>query len=78
MRLIVLRSFSLHLCSNAEFVERELNAVHSEHQKNLQNDYWRTRQIVRSLYRAGHARRSFSTGDRETLKNAGANPQSVD
>ena len=60
---------------NAEFVERELNAVHSEHQKNLQNDYWRTRQVVRSLYRAGHARRSFSTGDRETLKNAGANPK---
>lgn len=55
---------------NAEFVERELNAVHSEHQKNLQNDYWRTRQIVRTMYRAGHPRRSFSTGDRETLKNA--------
>ena len=55
---------------NAEYVERELSAVHSEHQKNLQNDYWRTRQIVRSLYREGHPRRSFSTGDRETLKNA--------
>ena len=60
---------------NAEFVERELNAVHSEHQKNLQNDYWRTRQIVRTLYREGHPRRSFSTGDRETLKNAGASPK---
>ena len=55
---------------NAEYVERELSAVHSEHQKNLQNDYWRTRQIVRTLYREGHPRRSFSTGDRETLKNA--------
>ena len=55
---------------NAEYVERELAAVHSEHQKNLQNDYWRTRQIVRSLYREGHPRRSFSTGDRDTLKNA--------
>ncbi len=54
---------------NAEYVGRELSAVHAEHQKNLQNDYWRTRQIVRSLYREGHPRRSFSTGDRETLKN---------
>lgn len=54
---------------NAEYVERELNAVHSEHQKNLQNDYWRTRQITRWLYREGHPRRSFSTGDRKTLKN---------
>ena len=55
---------------NTEYVARELSAVHSEHQKNLQNDYWRTRQIVRSLYREGHPRRSFSTGDRTTLKNA--------
>lgn len=55
---------------NTEYVARELSAVHSEHQKNLQNDYWRTRQIVRSLYREGHPRRSFSTGDRDTLKNA--------
>ena len=54
---------------NAEYVGRELSAVHSEHQKNLQNDYWRTRQVVRSLYHQGHPRRSFSTGDRETLKN---------
>ncbi len=54
---------------NAEYVERELSAVHSEHQKNLQNDYWRTRQVVRSLYHPEHPRRSFSTGNRETLKN---------
>ena len=55
---------------NAEYVARELAAVHSEHQKNLQNDYWRTRQVVRTLYREGHPRRSFSTGDRQTLSNA--------
>ena len=60
---------------SSEFVERELDAVHSEHQMYLQNDFWRTHQIVRSLYRAGHARRSFLVGNRETLKNAGANPK---
>ena len=55
---------------SSEYIERELNAVNSEHQKNLQNDFWRTRQVVRSLYLVDHPRRSFSTGDRTTLKNA--------
>ena len=39
---------------NEEFVERELNAVHSEHQKNLENDAWRVMQVHRGLYAAGH------------------------
>ena len=52
---------------NPEYVERELNAVHSEHQKNLQDDYWRSRMIVRMLHKDGHPRQKFSTGDKNTL-----------
>ncbi|MEM7261320.1 MAG: insulinase family protein [Planctomycetota bacterium] len=52
-----------------EFVEREMNAVHSEHQKNLQDDYWRARMVKRSLHKDGHPRQKFSTGDLNTLKN---------
>ncbi|NRA44383.1 MAG: insulinase family protein [Oligoflexales bacterium] len=54
---------------NPEYVERELNAVHSEHQKNLQDDYWRTRMVVRMLHKDGHPRQKFSTGDKHTLGN---------
>lgn len=52
---------------NPEFVERELNAVNSEHQKNLNDDYWRTRMILRHLHKDGHPRQKFSTGDLKTL-----------
>ena len=53
----------------AEYTEREVNAVHSEHQKNLQNDYWRSRQVLRDHYEAGHPNNMFSTGDLTTLGN---------
>ncbi len=50
-----------------EFTEREMNAVNSENQKNLENDLWRQYQLQNSLYRAGHPANHFSTGSRETL-----------
>ena len=50
-----------------EYTERELNAVHSEHQKNLENDAWRTMQVQRTLYREDHPASMFSTGSLETL-----------
>lgn len=52
-----------------KYVEREMNAVNSEHQKNLQNDYWRARMVERLTHRKGHPRQKFSTGTKETLKN---------
>lgn len=52
---------------NEEYVSREMKAVHSEHQKNLQDDYWRSRMVMRSLHKDGHPRQSFSTGDLNTL-----------
>ena len=50
-----------------EFTDREMNAVNSENQKNLENDMWREYQLHNSLYRADHPANHFSTGNRETL-----------
>jgi len=52
----------------AEFTEREINAVDSEYEKNLQNDGWRGQQIFRHLTRPAHPENHFSTGNLETLK----------
>ncbi|MFT4649834.1 MAG: insulysin, partial [Glaciecola sp.] len=46
---------------------RELNAVDSEHSKNLENEYWRTRQVWRSLLNPEHPHCGFSTGNSTTL-----------
>lgn len=51
-----------------DLTAREINAVNSEHQKNLQNDFWRTRMVERALHRDGHPRQSFSTGNLSTLE----------
>ena len=53
-----------------EHIEREVNAVHNEHQKNLQSDLWRTYRISGLTSKDGHPRQRFATGDKETLKNA--------
>ena len=53
------------------YAERELNAVDSEHAKNTESDGWRTRQVLRGQYDAGHPIRGFGTGTRETLKGVG-------
>ncbi|MCB1046634.1 MAG: insulinase family protein [Calditrichaeota bacterium] len=51
-----------------QFMEREKNAVDSEHSKNLQNDYWRRRNVERITHKPGHPRTSFATGSMATLK----------
>jgi insulysin len=50
-----------------EFNEREVNAVHSEFQKNLENDGWREFALRNTAYRDGHPARGFNIGSRETL-----------
>lgn len=47
--------------------ERELNAVHSEHLKNLQSDMWRRYQLSKHLAKEDHPYHKFSTGDKTTL-----------
>jgi insulysin len=48
--------------------DREMNAVHSEHCKNLQNDYWRESQLLRSTSNPNYPYHKFGTGSLETLK----------
>ena len=55
--------------------DRELNAVHSEHSKNLQEDMWRQYQLMRTVaFHRDHPAHHFSTGNKETL---GEVPRSV-
>ena len=49
--------------------ERQLNAVCSEHSKNLQNDAWRKYQLTKHLAKPGHPYNKFSTGNKESLSN---------
>lgn len=49
------------------FTEREVNAVASEHQKNLENDFWRESQVRMAAYAPGHPARHFGTGSKQTL-----------
>ncbi len=51
--------------------ERELQAVHSEHQKNLENDSRRRSQVQRTFYREDHPAHTFGTGSLETLQDTG-------
>lgn len=48
-------------------LEREVQAVHSEHTKNLRHDHWRMFQLEKSQSREGHPYRGFGTGNVHTL-----------
>jgi len=50
-----------------EYTAREVNAVNSEHQKNIMSDTWRQHRITSQFVKAGHPARKFSTGSLETL-----------
>jgi insulysin len=47
--------------------EREVNAVHSEHEKNIPSDPWRSHQIEVGTANPNHPYSYFATGNRETL-----------
>jgi insulysin len=50
--------------------DREVNAVHSEHSKNVQEDLWRQYQLMRQIwFNPNHPSHHFSTGNKETLGN---------
>jgi len=48
-------------------VDREVKAVNSEHEKNIQNDYWRLSQLEKSTANSSHDFSKFGTGNVETL-----------
>ncbi|KAJ9600258.1 hypothetical protein L9F63_009434, partial [Diploptera punctata] len=47
--------------------EREVNAVNSEHEKNIPNDSWRLDQLEKSTAKKDHAFNKFGTGNKQTL-----------
>lgn len=50
-----------------EFTEREMNAVDSENEKNLEEDNRRIDQVQRSHFRPDHPENHFATGNSKTL-----------
>ncbi|KAA6397285.1 MAG: putative Insulin-degrading enzyme [Streblomastix strix] len=57
---------------NESCTMRELNIVHSEHQKNQRIDSWRLRQILRNFSNKDHYFHIFSTGSVQTLNPEGS------
>lgn len=49
--------------------DREVNAVNSEHERNLDDDTWRISQIEKATSDPNHDYSKFGTGNKETLKN---------
>lgn len=47
--------------------DREVNAVHSEHEKNVPNDSWRLDQLDKSTSKEDHPYSQFGTGNKLTL-----------
>jgi insulysin len=54
---------------NQNSAEKEINAVDSEHQKNIHNDSWRKYQLTKHISKVGHPYNKFSTGNKSTLAN---------
>ncbi|CAN7999339.1 unnamed protein product, partial [Ixodes pacificus] len=52
---------------NEDVSDREVNAIHSEHDKNLQNDMWRLKQLEMSTADPKHDYCKFGTGNKATL-----------
>ncbi len=50
-----------------QYSEREVNAVHSEHDKNKLRDRWRVAHAVSQVAEKGHPVTKFGTGNKETL-----------
>ena len=57
---------------------REMNAVNSEHDKNLLSDHWRKYQLLRTSSAIGHTFNRFSTGNLETLNKPGVREGLID
>lgn len=52
---------------DASCTSREVNAVHSEHEKNVMSDAWRVQMLDRATSDPGHVYAKFGTGNKETL-----------
>lgn len=53
---------------DADYIEREINAVHSEFTASLQNDSRRLQDVLSTLYRDDHPAARLAIGNRQTLE----------
>ena len=65
--LQVFSHFFIDPLFNKSSVEREINAINSEHLKNQNDDFWFTRQVIYNLSKKKSGINRFSTGTLETL-----------
>ncbi len=52
-----------------KYIDREMRAVDSEHQKNRMDDGWRRHLLIRRFLKKDHPANHFGTGNLDTLKN---------
>ncbi len=57
------------------YAAREVNAVNSEHDKNIRSDGWRGRHLRNQIVETGHPLSKFGTGNKDTL--AGDNQEAL-
>jgi len=48
-------------------VKRELNAIDSEHKKNLNSDSWRIREVIKNMFNENNPFKKFGTGNTQVL-----------
>jgi len=49
-------------------MNKEINAINSENEKNLNNDLWRQYQLIKTMSNSEYSFHKFSTGNNETLR----------
>jgi insulysin len=66
--LDIFSGFFINPLLKKDCVDREINAVNSEHSKNISDDGWSSRNIYKKLYTSTHPSKKFNTGSLATLK----------
>jgi insulysin len=65
--LLMFSRMFAHPLFDIKLMEKEINAVNSENEKNLNQDSWRQNEILKALSNEMHPYHQFSTGNKETL-----------
>ena len=65
--LKIFSRFFIDPCLSEKCVDKEMNAVNSEHIKNITSDYWRTLQLLKYEVNSDHPFSKFTTGNLQTL-----------
>ena len=57
------------------YMNKEIDAVNSEHEKNINQDNWRQMELIKSLSNPNHPFSKFSTGSTKSLR--GVDPEKL-